>query len=106
MVPPSILEDGQQTTIGTPFDPLTRCVEMSGPVFHHDEEFLGAGLDLMLPPVERTTLEHGVPGVRIQDATLHSAHATEPPSLTVATAEICEAHNRVLVERSWHDRSD
>ncbi len=106
IVPPSILEDGQQPTIGTSLDTLTRGVAMSGSVFHHDQKFFGARLDLMHASVERTTLEYGVPVVRIQDATLHSAHATQPASLVAVTAELCEAHFRGAQREERHDRSD
>lgn len=72
-----MFEDGQQPTVGSPLDSLTRRVDMSGSVLHHDEEFVGFRINAMLPSVQRTTVENGVPGVPIQGSKLcsHSAHA-------------------------------
>lgn len=47
---------------------MARNVKVPVSIFHHDEKLDGAGFDVMLPPVQRTTVKHCVPRRVIHDA--------------------------------------
>jgi hypothetical protein len=40
---------------------VARNVKVAVSIFHHDEKLDGVGFDVMLPPVQRTTVKHCVP---------------------------------------------
>jgi len=72
IVTSSVFKDRQDSATRTPLDSLTRRVKVSRSIFHHDNQFGGSGIDVVLSPVQWTTVENCISGVRIQDAALYS----------------------------------
>jgi hypothetical protein len=70
-IPSPILIRGQNSSIGTFLDPVGRYVDVPRSVLHLGEKFCRVGFDAMLSPIKGTTIENGVPGVPVEDASSH-----------------------------------